>query len=178
MKGVVFDLLDEIVSQNYGPRKWGEIIDAAGVEGAYTSLGNYPDEEFFRIVTAAASGLDMKEDEVVRWLGRKSIPIFAERYPTFFDGHSSTRTFLLTLEDIIHPEVRRLYPGAQVPSFTFDTSSEDVLVMRYRSERQLCWFGEGLIEGAAENFRESVDIKQTKCTRRGDEECVYEVSIT
>ena len=29
----------------------------------------------------------------------------------------------------IHPEVRKLYPGASVPEFDFDTSSPDVLLI-------------------------------------------------
>ncbi|MFJ2775459.1 MULTISPECIES: heme NO-binding domain-containing protein [unclassified Kitasatospora] len=177
MKGVVFDLFNEVVSQKYGLTAWEDLINAAGVEGVYTSLGNYPDAEFLKIVAEAASMFGMSEDEIVRWLGREALPIFADRYPVFFERHSSARTFLLTLNDIIHPEVRRLYPGADVPSFRFDTSSDDVLIMSYRSERQLCWFGEGLIEGAAVHFGESVQIKQPRCTGRGDEECVFEVRL-
>ncbi|MEU3561350.1 MULTISPECIES: heme NO-binding domain-containing protein [unclassified Kitasatospora] len=178
MKGVVFDLLNEVVSRQYGLLAWGELIDASGVDGTYTSLGNYPDEEFMSIVAAAAPMFGKSETEVVRWLGREALPIFAERYPMFFAGHSSARTFLLTLEDIIHPEVRRLYPGAAVPSFRFETPASGVLVMSYSSQRQLCAFGEGLIEGAAEHFGEDVRIDQSSCTGRGDPECVFEVTLT
>jgi hypothetical protein len=71
--------------------------------------------------------------EVLRWFGRSAMPLLAERYPDFFKGHTDTRSFLLTLNSIIYPEVRKLYPGAITPVFDFDTSSADVLQIGYNS---------------------------------------------
>jgi hypothetical protein len=33
----------------------------------------------------------------------------------FFENVTATKSFLLTLNHIIHPEVRKLHPGAEVP---------------------------------------------------------------
>ena len=52
------------------------------------------------------------------------MPLFAVRYPQFFEPHDCTRSFVLTLNDIIHPEVRKLYPGADVPEFDFGIRDE------------------------------------------------------
>ena len=46
--------------------------------------------------------------------------------------------------------------------------------MRYRSERRMCAFAEGLIEGAAEHFGERATIAQPQCMHRGDDHCVLE----
>jgi heme-NO-binding protein len=177
MKGIVFNLLEECVRREHGEDTWDALLEAAGVDGAYTSLGSYPDEELARLVTAASQALDTPEDDVVRWFGRSALPLLAERYPQFFEPHDSTRPFLLTLNDIIHPEVRKIYPGADVPEFDFDTSSDDVLLMEYRSGRTLCSFGEGLIEGAAANYGEQVTIDQPTCVKRGDPSCVLRISL-
>jgi hypothetical protein len=96
----------------------------------------------------------------------------AAAYPGFFVAHTSTRPFLLTLNDIIHPEVRKLYPGADVPVFDFDTPAPHVLVIGYRSARRLCAFAEGLIAGAARHYAEEVTIHQPECMNRGDERCL------
>ena len=45
MKGVVFNLLEEAVLREFGPDTWDELLDEANVRGAYTSLGNYSDDE-------------------------------------------------------------------------------------------------------------------------------------
>jgi hypothetical protein len=177
MKGIVFNLLEEIVSRDYGEDVWDQLLDTAGLDGAYTSLGSYSDADLVALVTAASSALDTPPDEIVRWFGRSALPMFADRYPQFFEPHTSTRSFVLTLNQVIHPEVRKLYPGADVPVFDFDTSSEEVLVMGYASPRKLCAFAEGLIEGAAAHYGERALIEQPKCMVRGDEKCVLEISF-
>ncbi len=54
MKGIIFNLVEEVVRNRYGEDTWDELLDAAGLDGAYTSLGSYPDEELLRLVAAAA----------------------------------------------------------------------------------------------------------------------------
>ena len=53
MKGVVFNLLEEVVSSEFGEDTWDGLIDAAEVEGAYTSLGSYDDGDLGSLVGAA-----------------------------------------------------------------------------------------------------------------------------
>jgi hypothetical protein len=177
MKGIVFNLLEEAVSRDYGEDVWDALLEAAGVEGAYTSLGSYPDENLMELVGAASSALDMPAQDVVRWFGLNAMPLLASRYPQFFEPHESARSFVLTLNSIIHPEVRKLYPGADVPVFDYDTSSEDVLVMGYASRRRMCAFAEGLIDGAAAHYGERAVIQQPSCMTRGDDRCVLEISF-
>ena len=38
MKGIVFNLLEEVVTEAYGADAWDSLLDAAGLDGAYTSL--------------------------------------------------------------------------------------------------------------------------------------------
>ena len=177
MKGIVFNLLEEVVSREYGEDTWDSLLESAQLDGAYTSLGSYSDGDLLRLVAAASSALDVPGPEVVRWFGRSALPLLADRYPEFFEPHSSTRSFVLTLNNLIHPEVRKLYPGADVPVFDFDTSSDDVLVLGYASARKMCAFAEGLIEGAAAHYRERALIRQPKCMLRGDEKCILEISF-
>lgn len=129
MKGIIFNLLEEKVRNEYGEETWEEILDAAGTEGAYTSLGSYPDDELGRLVHAASGRLGIPGDGVVRWFGRKALPLLAEKYADFFQPHTSTLPFLLTLNDVIHPEVRKIYPGAEVPEFDFRLLKDDVLLL-------------------------------------------------
>jgi hypothetical protein len=172
VKGIIFNLVEEVVRDRYGEDAWDDLLTAAGLDGAYTSLGSYPDEELFRLVAAASEHLGLPADAVVRTLGEAAIPLLADRYPGFFMGHSSTKSFLLTLNDIIHPEVRKLYPGAQVPTFGFEESADDMLVLRYHSERKLCALAEGFVLGAAAHYGERAQIEQSECMHRGDVDCL------
>lgn len=172
MKGIVFELLGQAVTEEHGAQAWEDILDAAKLDGVYTTLGSYANEDLTRLVKAASARLDVPEAAVLKWFGRRALPRLAALYPRFFSAHHSTHDFLLTLNNIIHPEVRKLYPGAEVPVFDFDTSTPGELVIGYSSEKKLCAFAEGLMEGAALEFGERIRIEHSSCMHRGDEKCV------
>jgi Haem-NO-binding len=176
MKGVVFNVLEQLVARDHGEGTWDALLDATELDGVYTSLGSYADEDLMKLVGAAADELDMSPDQVVRWFGRNALPLFAARYPQLFEPHDSTRSFVLTLNEIIHPEVRKLYPGAEVPVFDF-ASHDGGLVMGYTSPRKLCAFAEGLLHGAADHYSERLTIEQPQCMNRGDDRCVLEIAF-
>lgn len=177
MKGIVFNLLEEAVSGDFGDATWDRLLDDAGLDGAYTSLGSYDDAEIVRLVEVASKALQIPPQEVLRWFGRRAMPLLVKRYPQFFGAHTSARTFLLTLNSLIHPEVRKLYPGATPPVFDFDTSDSDTLVIGYNSARRLCALAEGFMQGAAEHYRERAELRQPQCMHDGADKCVFHVQF-
>jgi len=66
MKGIVFNLLEAVVRRDYGEDTWEALLEAAAADGAYSSLGNYPDAEMMNLVGAASSALKIPADDVVR----------------------------------------------------------------------------------------------------------------
>ena len=115
--------------------------------------------------------------ELVRALGRYMTPRFAENYGVFFEGHNSLKEFLLTVDGVIHVEVRKLYPEAGLPEFTYDNGQPDKLTMLYKSQRKLCALAEGLIEGSAEHFNENCSINHEVCMHKGSDHCALELSF-
>jgi heme-NO-binding protein len=175
MKGIIFNLLEEVVTTHIGEKTWDGILDTAGADGAYTSLGNYPDEEFIKLLGALSLQSGKSDRETLKWFGQLSMPFLAQRYSEFFTAHSGMRSFLLSLNDVIHAEVRKLYPGAEVPMFEFETppgaAAHDTLIIHYRSKRRLCQLAEGFIAGASDQFREKVSVTQSNCMLDGAEAC-------
>lgn len=171
MKGIVFNLLEEVVTHAHGEHVWDSLLDAAELGGSYTSLGSYQDEQMEKLVNAAANALSVPPREVLRWFGQQAMPRLAQRYPRFFDGHHSTRPFVVSVNSIIHPEVRKLYPGADVPFFGFSDAPDGALLMEYRSPRKLCALAQGFVEGAATHFHETVAVEHLACMHDGDAEC-------
>lgn len=171
MKGIVFNLLEQAVSSEHGEDLWDDLLDEAGLDGAFTSLGDYADSQFFALRRVASKALALTEGDFERWFGSMAIPRLAKSYPELFEPHRSAHGLVLALNSIIHPEVRKLYPGADVPVFGYEVASDQVVSVRYRSTRKMCAFAEGLIQGAATHFSERVVIEQTTCMHRGDEEC-------
>lgn len=174
MKGVIFGLLGDTVSGAFGDDSWDAILARAGTAGVYTSLGSYPDDELRALVDATAAVTGMTSPEVLRWFGHSAMPTLIALYPHFFAERATTRDLLLALNDIVHSEVRKLYPGAVCPHFHF-RSDGDRLVIGYRSPRKLCRLAHGFIEGVAAHFDETIAITHLQCQHDGGPSCQMEL---
>ncbi|MGY4711840.1 heme NO-binding domain-containing protein [Mycolicibacterium sp. CBM1] len=176
MKGIIFNLLEDVVIAGHGDQAWEDLLDRAGLDGVYTSLGSYDDAEMMRLVAAAGTELSLTDDEVLRWFGRRAIPFMSERWPAFFSAHQHTVPFLRTLNSVIHPEVRKLYAGAYCPHFDFTSAADGSLLIGYRSQRRLCGLAHGFILGAGDHYGEELTVRHEQCTSRGADRCVLAVS--
>jgi len=174
VKGIIFNLLEDVVTAEHGVEQWEDVLDCAGLDGSYTAVGSYNDAEFLALVSALPGSASMSPGDRLRAFGRSAMGLLAQRYPVFFNGHTATRSFVLTLNQIIHPEVRKLYPGADVPVFDFDDDPGEpqTVIIGYRSARHLCQLAEGFVQGAADYFGEHVRLSQSHCMRHGEERCL------
>lgn len=171
MKGIVFNLLESVVTDAHGPDAWDDLLDAAGLDGAYTSLGNYDDAEIEKLVACAAATLNLSREAVLRWFGQQAIPKLAEVYPDFFSPHASSRPFIEGVNDVIHAEVRKLYAGAGCPHFGIRQTADGGVALNYHSSRRMCALAQGFIEGAAAYYCETVDVEHVSCVETGARSC-------
>ncbi|WEQ51786.1 heme NO-binding domain-containing protein [Komagataeibacter oboediens] len=160
MKGIVFNILEEVVEKNHGAEAWDTLLEAANVSGAYTSLGSYPDAEMQALVMAASKHLGITPAELLHSFGRDAMPILKQRYPELFSTHPNSRSFILSVNSIIHPEVRKLYPGAMCPYFHMKENDDGTLDMTYSSERHLIDLAQGFVLGAANVFGDRVEVER------------------
>ena len=174
MKGVIFNVVEEVVTHHLSLATWDHIVTAARVDGAYTSLGTYDDAELDRIVVAAARVLNLSTDEVLRFVGTHAFARLAERVPEVMATMPDWRRVLTDLDQVIHVEVKKLYPAVMVPTFSAETVGDEV-VLRYGSARRMCALAEGLAVGAGEWFGTALVVDQTECVRTGAPVCVMRV---
>jgi hypothetical protein len=177
LQGIIFNLLEEVLSRDHGESFWDLLLQETGVEGAYTSIGTYPDAEIVDLISAAAARLNAPADEVLRRFGVAAIPLLQRRYPAFFSTHVDTRSFVLSLNGIIHPEVHKLHPGARCPVFGFEGAVEGPLHVTYDSPRGMCRLAQGFIEGTAGFYNEQVLVMHERCMHNGDAECLLRVDF-
>lgn len=178
MKGIVFCVLGQMVESRLGLEGWNQVLDIVQPRsgGVYTTGETYVDEELLSLVNVVSKKMGMTNNAMLREFGLFAMKSFSELYPHFFEGHT-LRTFLESIHDVVHVEVRKLYMGATPPTFRYETATEKGLVMTYESTRKLCSLGEGLIEGAARYFQVAVSIHHTACMHRGDSHCRFEIMI-
>jgi hypothetical protein len=174
MKGVLFNVIEEAVSREWGAEMWDDLLMAAGVDGAYTAIGNYPDSQLVALANSAATLMKSPVDDVLRVLGRISFEPLLSRYSSLIEGPTTLREFLPAINELIHPQVLKLYPGASVPRFVLRDDG-DAMELDYLSVRNMCELAEGLILGAADYYRETVSVGQPACKHRGDSRCTIRI---
>ncbi len=177
MKGIIFNLVEDVVTEDSGHDAWDDLLEHADVHGAYTAVGSYADADLDAIVAAASQAGGQQPEDVVRHIGRRSLPMLAARFPEFFELHRSVSTLLPTLNSVIHPEVRKLYPGAEPPRFEFAADDSGAILMDYHSARAMCSLAEGLTLGAGDYFGENLTITQTQCKNLGAPYCTLRIVV-
>jgi predicted hydrocarbon binding protein len=67
--------------------------------------------------------------------------------------------------------VKRLNPQAYLPKFEYETGKNNELIMFYTSKRKLCHASVGLIKGAAEHFKQEIQISHPECMHNAAKRC-------
>lgn len=158
MKGIIFTEFLEMVEQGYGWDVVDEIIIQSYLpnDGAYTAVGTYPYEQLITLVQSLSQKVDVSVAELLIVYGRFLFGRFFVSYRHFFDNIDNSFQFIQQIDNYIHVEVRKLYPDAELPQFTYNTISPSTLEVIYCSERPFADFAQGLLQGCIDHFSEQV----------------------
>lgn len=164
MKGIVFTELLQLVDATLGMNACERLIDAAQLPsgGAYTSVGTYPHAEMVALLTQLSAVTATPVEGLLRDFGEHLFGRFAVLFPHFLAGVGTTLEFAERVDGVIHREVRKLYPDAELPKFDHERLSASRLILTYRSARPLADLAEGLLLGCARHFGETLLIE--RCT--------------
>lgn len=159
MKGMVFTEFLEMVETKFSTDMVDNILDEANPAsgGAYTSVGTYDHRELVDLVVALSKHTDIPVPSLVKTYGQHLFTVFANNYQNFFEGVPDAFTFLNGIEEVIHAEVIKLYPDAELPTFHCKRDG-NLLYMTYHSNRHFADLAEGLILGSAAYFNETFKI--------------------
>jgi len=160
MKGIVFTEFLDMVADRWSEDLLDDIIDAANLptSGAYTSVGTYDISELVSLLTQLSSRTDHTVPELLEIYGRHLFGVFGKNFPEFFEEDSDTLHFLETVDEVIHVEVRKLYPDAALPRFSTQRHEPHRLEMIYSSPRCLGPLALGLMHGCASHFGETIQV--------------------
>jgi hypothetical protein len=159
MKGIVFTEFLELVENKFGLEIVQRIIDECELDtdGAYTSVGIYDHKDMFKMVGKLSEIKGIPVPELLTIYGEYFFNTLSNDYPQFMDK-SNLFGFLDAVENYIHPEVLKLYPSAELPSFKAEVKSENEMILNYTSSKKLSDLAIGLIIGASKYFNEEIDV--------------------
>lgn len=176
MKGVVFDILRDMVEENYGLEGWQAILEASGSHGLYVASKTYDDHELMSLVAAASEITKIPTFDLIFAFGEFMVSGFQQRFPKFFETESFIK-FLISVDKIVHVEVRKLYPDAVLPTFDYSDEEPEKLTMIYKSPRKLCRLAEGLISGSAQYFNQKYELTHDVCMHTNSDHCELKIQL-
>lgn len=175
MKGIVFNILEQMVVETAGLEAWDQILQDVQLEsqGIYTAGKSYPDDEVVAIATRASEMLDIPMNDLIKTFGTYLFGKLAQRYPVFIEQETTFFGFLKSVHDVIHVEVRKLYDEPSLPDFRHQQINDNQLLMRYSSPRKFCMLAEGLIAGAAEHYQVEYTLEHRTCMHADAKHCDF-----
>lgn len=176
MMGLIFEAVREFIVDRHGEDTWDDLLEGAGVEGAYTRLGNYPHSELSSLIQAAARRFGQSPDEVWRTSGRAAFRRLRDHLPTRVDRHKNSQELFQNLQGTIHRRVADIYPDTSPPRFDTQEKENGDVLLSYFSHRGLCHLAEGLAMGAIDYFQQAATVVQTQCGRDSDAPCQIRIS--
>jgi hypothetical protein len=179
MKGIIFNLLEQFITERAGEDQYDAILEASNLitEDPFVGPGTYPDSDFMLLFGKTIETLGFSPEEGLRQFGRFTFSRLATHFPIFVAPYSDPKSFLKTVDSVIHVEVQKLYEGVETPRFIYHDIGPDRLVIEYSSPRKLCHFMEGLIEGTADYFKSPIQYRQEQCLLRGDSVCLFDLEF-
>ena len=164
MKGTVVATWLETSRKVWGREFVEGIMSELGwpVDKIFLPLEDVDDHKIKQMIEAISRRTSINTTEVWQVIGKDNLKTFANTYPSLF-SNKNLYTFLASLYDV-HVEVVKRIPGAKPPEVILTPLSDYDAVFSYRSQRGMFDYFRGLLQGAAEHFKEDIKIETLEKT--------------
>lgn len=170
MKGIIFTEFFDLVEQTFGFEVAERLLDECNLPsgGAYTAVGTYDHSEILTLVGRLSNITGLHAGQLLGTYGEFLYPKLHGQLENMGLSFEDCFSLFSALDTIIHPEVLKLYPDAELPRFSAQRVSDAQLELEYRSCRPFAHMAEGLIYGCAAFFDEAVSVSLKHNNRDGD----------
>jgi hypothetical protein len=175
MRGVVFTELIEFVEEKLGFEIADKMIEQSKLAhgGVFTQGGNYPFEEMVQLLTALSNLTGESPETLLEIFGEHLFNVLVKIYGKDIKADNSSLDFIDSVEHYVHVEVKKLYPDAELPTFTTTSKEDNKLIIIYQSEKKLDAFALGLIKSCGNYFGDNLQI-----TKKVISQAPYQVEFT
>lgn len=160
MKGVVFTEFIEFIENKFGFDISDKMIEdsSTSTDGIFTQAGNYPFEDMLNMVLKLSEITNVPLSDLVQAYGEHLFNRLITIYPKPVSVYNNTFDFVSNVENVVHPEVKKLYPDSDLPSFIDQNLNGNTLEITYVSTKPLMDFAKGLIIGCAKHYNEEIEV--------------------
>jgi hypothetical protein len=121
-------------------------------------VGTYDYRILISLIQEFSSEIGKPPREVVFGFGKHLFHRLRVIYPDSTNGVTNAIDLVRRVEVVIHGEVLKLYPDAELPSFKFPASADGTFQIEYISTRPFADLAEGLIAACIEHFGDDLQL--------------------
>ena len=177
MKGIILNITEQFLKDKFGEDVLHEVREKStlSTQVHFSGPGTYPDSDWVALLSTTSDILNIPLKQLQVLLGQYAFMQLAERFPQFVVLYQHPKEFLLTVEHMIHIEVRKMYADSTPPRFIYVDSAPNELIITYYSERKLYSFMEGILKGVEAYYKIPFTQEQKIYTENGVEQCDYKL---
>lgn len=171
MQGIFFTEFLDLVENKFGLAMVDKIITQSDLNtmGVYTRAGNYSFFEMLELLKNLSSNTNISIDALLLTYGEYFFDVLEQGYPTFLNTYKDPIEVWASIENHIHIEVRKIYPDAELPTFTVVQKTKNKLILIYYSNKAMHYFTLGLMNKTFDYFNTKVIITLEKINKEGTE---------
>ena len=175
MKGVVFTQFVEFIEEKFGFDIVDDMIENSelSTNGVFTQAGNYPFEDMFNMVQTLSQSTGIPISDLIHAYGEHLFSILITIYPKPITVYDNTFDFIKHVEEVVHPEVKKLYPDSDLPTFELVEDGNTLMKIKYISSKPLMDFAKGLMHGCAKHYSENISISYESLPFNGKHEAIF-----
>jgi hypothetical protein len=164
MKGTVFTEFLDFVDTTFAPDLTEEIIMACDLpsKGAYTATQTYDYRELLSLVAELSRRSGETVPQLVKSFGQHLFTALHKALPSGMKVGPDLFAFLESIDTLIHDEVRKLHPDADLPTIACNRLSPSRMAVQYTSKCPFSDLAQGLLEASAAHFGEHAAIAMTE----------------
>lgn len=155
MKGMLFRAYMDFAQTVLSPEMVDAMLSDDGLSsgGAFTSVGNYPHSDLMQMNRTLAEELGITAGQALCDFGIFLFPALATTHVSITSQVPTLEALLLNIEDIIHRDVRKIYPDARPPMFSVvQHNPGHSVTLEYASDRAMAELAQGILIGALRHF--------------------------
>jgi len=154
------------------------LIDSVGDQlqtaGAYTSVGNYSHQELLALATALCVATNSQMPAIMDLFATQLMHAFVRMHPEFFQPEQDILNFLLSVDEHIHANVRKIYPDANPPKLQGTILEDGSLLLNYSSSRPFAELAIALTRASGEHFGQELNIR---VVNRQENDCAITLNV-
>ena len=179
MYGIINKSMEELVTTNFGPEKWENVLKRSGIEiDFFLSNEAYDDSITYQLAGAIAAETDLPLEKVLFLFGEWWIlKTTLEKYGGLLQsGGNNLKEFLVNLP-AFHNRIMLIYPKLTPPEFKVSEITDNSIWVHYFSKRAgLKDFVHGLLSGLAKLFTTKASIDLLQSRDEGQDHEIFKVS--